>query len=140
MESNDDTPRLLVSALVTNSDGAALLTRHSPHWKWHLPDGDVRFGEKLSDAMRRSFRDDFGLSLHLIGMRPWLVTETVNQSRRLHVVAHHFRAEVVGGADGIVGRDDLRIMWFAPRLLTANLKYFMLQSTAQALREACGHA
>jgi ADP-ribose pyrophosphatase YjhB (NUDIX family) len=136
MEANGDVPVLLVSALVMRSDGMVLLTAHAPYWKWHLPDGQVRFGEKLAEALQRSFLDDFGMTLRPSQENPWLVTETVNAYRRLHVVTHHFRAEIVGDIGSIVGTDGLRILWFDPQTITEHQPTLMLQSTAQALRSA----
>ena len=134
MEANGGVPKLLVSALVTRSDGTVLLTSHAPYWKWHLPDGDVRFGEKLSEALRRSFNQDFGMTVRLPDEHPRFVTETVNKVRRLHAVVHHFRAEVVGDVSEIVGDDELRVMWFDPRTMTEHQPTLMLQSAAQVLR------
>ena len=77
MVSRKQRPQLLVAAHVTDARGRILLARHATHWLWHLPDGGVRFGETMHDALFRSFHEDFGQRLTVLSPAPWLLTETI---------------------------------------------------------------
>lgn len=84
-------PRILVSACIADAAGRALMTRHAPSMKWHLPDGDVRRGERVADAVRRSVREDLGVDVVPDGA-PFLVTETIAASGAPHYVTLHVAA------------------------------------------------
>ncbi|MGA2529231.1 MAG: NUDIX domain-containing protein [Acidimicrobiales bacterium] len=58
-------PRLTVEVLITSSDGVLLSKRQSGPCKglWHLPGGTVRFGEHLTDAVRRVAQQELGLDV-----------------------------------------------------------------------------
>jgi ADP-ribose pyrophosphatase YjhB (NUDIX family) len=58
-------PRLTVEVVVSGADGV-LLTRRAIEpcrGTWHLPGGTVRFGERLSDAVRRIARRELGIEV-----------------------------------------------------------------------------
>ncbi len=59
--------------------------------KWHLPDGEVRRGERIADAVRRSVRDDLGIEV-APDPAPFLVTETIAPSGAPHYVTLHVAA------------------------------------------------
>ncbi len=134
MRMTGDVPKLLVAAVIGNAERLVLLTRHGPYWKWHLPDGEVHFGEKWEEALQRSFFHDFRRKLSLRDASPWLVTETVSAAKRLHLVTHHFRAEPVGAVDGMADRDDLHLLWVQPAAFMQAPSEHVLASTLQALR------
>jgi ADP-ribose pyrophosphatase YjhB (NUDIX family) len=87
---------LLVSALIADAHGRVLLTAHAPTYKLHLPDGDVRFGETLRDALVRSVREDLAVVI-VPDARPFLVTESFGIGGGKHFLTFHFRAKL-GGA------------------------------------------
>lgn len=90
----DDTaiwPRILVSACIADAAGRVLMTRHAPSMKWHLPDGEIRRGERIADAVRRSVREDLGLGVDPDDA-PFLVTETIAPSGAPHYVTLHVAA------------------------------------------------
>ncbi len=103
-----DRPTLLVAALVLDNTECILLTRHAPYRKWHLPDGDVRFGESLTDALVRSFEEDFGITPLLLDTNPWYVNETIREGR-VHYVTHYLRA-IVQKATPLKPREGLETM------------------------------
>lgn len=130
----DSAPRLLVSALVTDESGRVLLTRHAPYYKWHLPDGEVRLGEKMADALVRSFREDFQVRLRVVDSRPWFVSETINEKTSLHIVTHHFHAAIVGEWKAMPRNKDLQFFWTRTDLLSVPSAH-TLASTLEALDE-----
>lgn len=55
-----------VGALVFNDRGEVFLAQRGPRAKnergtWEFPGGSVEFGEKLVDAIRREFREEYGM-------------------------------------------------------------------------------
>lgn len=59
-------PRLTVEVMIAASDrGVLLALRDSGPCEglWHLPGGTVRFGEPLTEAVRRVARDELGLAV-----------------------------------------------------------------------------
>ena len=103
-------PVLLVAALVLDDTNRILLTRHAPYHKWHLPDGDVRFGETLLDALARSFHEDFSVTPLFFDAEPWNVDETIHVRRGVHYVTQYFRA-VVQKATPLRPREGLEVQW-----------------------------
>jgi ADP-ribose pyrophosphatase YjhB (NUDIX family) len=58
-------PRLTVEVVIVSSDGVLLSRRQSGPCKglWHIPGGTVRFGEHLTDAVRRVAEQELGLEV-----------------------------------------------------------------------------
>ena len=58
-------PRLTVEIVLRSDDGVLLTLRDIEPCKglWHLPGGTVRFGEKLTDAVRRIARRELGIDV-----------------------------------------------------------------------------
>ena len=58
-------PRLTVEIILRSDDGILLTLRNIEPCKclWHLPGGTVRFGEKLTDAVRRIARRELGIDV-----------------------------------------------------------------------------
>ena len=58
-------PRLTVEVVITSSDGVVLSLRDTGPCRglWHIPGGTVRFGEPLTDAVRRVARQELGLEV-----------------------------------------------------------------------------
>lgn len=66
-----NTPKhiVAVSAYVTNSKDEVLLVK--THWRsdtWELPGGQVEEGESLSEAVRREFLEETGITIEPIGI------------------------------------------------------------------------
>lgn len=58
-------PRLTVEVVIVSADGVLLSQRQSPPCQglWHIPGGTVRFGELLTDAVRRVAAQELGLEV-----------------------------------------------------------------------------
>jgi ADP-ribose pyrophosphatase YjhB (NUDIX family) len=58
-------PRLTVEVIVASGDGVLLTRREAGPCQglWHIPGGTVRFGEPLTDAVRRVARQELGLEV-----------------------------------------------------------------------------
>ncbi len=59
-------PRLTVEVLVASADGGVLLALRDVdpcRGMWNLPGGTVRFGEPLTEAVRRVARTELGISV-----------------------------------------------------------------------------
>lgn len=58
-------PRLTVEIVLRSDDGVLLTLRDIEPCKglWHLPGGTVRFGEKLTEAVRRIARRELGIEV-----------------------------------------------------------------------------
>ncbi len=56
-------PRLTVEIIIRNENGVLLTLRDIEPCKnlWHLPGGTVRFGEKLTDAVKRIAKRELGI-------------------------------------------------------------------------------
>ena len=126
-------PVLLVAALVLDDADCILLTRHAPYHKWHLPDGEVRFGERLLDALARSFQEDFAVMPLFLDAKPWDVHETLHAQRGVHYVTQYFRV-VVQKATLLRPREGLEMRWLD--LQRGYSVSGLLQSTVKAIDEA----
>lgn len=57
-----------VGAIIVNQEGQVFLARRGPLAKnergcWEFPGGSVEFGERLTDALVREMREEFGIEL-----------------------------------------------------------------------------
>ena len=122
-------PDVLASAFITEPGGRVLLTRHAPYWKWHLPDGDVGRGERLTDALLRAVRHDLGIEVVPEAL-PFLVTETITKSGA-HYVAVHFAASPADAAAALALAPGIDARYF---LETDLLGESVLASARDVLR------
>ena len=68
-------PRLTVEVIVRDSSGAIYLTQRSIEpcgGQWHLPGGTVRFGEALSDAVRRVAKKELSIDVQKADNRGYI--------------------------------------------------------------------
>ncbi len=64
-----------VGALIFNKKGEIFLTKRSQNAKnerghWEAPGGGVEFGEKLTDAVKREIKEEYGVDIILIEQFP----------------------------------------------------------------------
>jgi len=63
-----EVPRLTVEVLITSEERGVLLALRDVdpcRGMWNLPGGTVRFGERLTDAVRRVAADELGVSVRV---------------------------------------------------------------------------
>ncbi len=125
-------PTLLVAALIVDDNGRVLLSRHAPYYKWHLPDGEVQYGETLRVALARALGEDFHHAPRVIDDEPWFVAETIRPGG-VHYVTHHFRA-VIPITKQVHARADLETMFLD--LVQGFSTHDVLSSTVAALDAA----
>ena len=97
MSASEKHPILLAAAVIIK-DGRVLITRRDPAPYWHLPDGDIRYGEDSLDCLRRSIGADLGLGdrdVVLEQIQPIYVSETIRRGNDRHYVTLHYRAAIV---------------------------------------------
>jgi ADP-ribose pyrophosphatase YjhB (NUDIX family) len=94
-------PLATVGALVINPAGQCLLIRsHKWHDTWAVPGGKIDYGETMTQALKREFLEETGLSLTRLFWAP--VQEAVNSSEfykpahfiLLNFIAHSEQVDV----------------------------------------------
>src|SRR2546430_289543 len=60
-----------VGAMVFNQEGKVFLAQRGPRatneiGKWEFPGGKIRFGEKIYDAIKREFFEEYGMEIEII--------------------------------------------------------------------------
>ena len=127
-----------VGAMVFGADGRVFLAQRGPLAKnergcWEFPGGGVDFGERLDQAIRREFREEYGMEIAV--ERLLHVADHILPDEGQHWVAPTFVARHVGGAPEIrePGKCSA-IGWFALDALPAPLS----QVTAEDLRVFLG--
>jgi len=93
-----------VGAMVFNAEGEVFLARRGPAARneqgtWEFPGGLVAFGERLEDAVRREFVEEFGMEIRperLLGVFDHLIP-----AERQHWVSATFIARHVSGTPEI---------------------------------------
>jgi ADP-ribose pyrophosphatase YjhB (NUDIX family) len=63
-------PRLTVEVVIVSSDGVLLARRQAGPCEglWHIPDGTVRFGERLSNAVHRVAGQELAVEVDIDGL------------------------------------------------------------------------
>jgi 8-oxo-dGTP diphosphatase len=97
--------------LITRSDGARLLVRHSYRQGWGVPGGLLKRGEGAADGARRECLEEVGLAI-VLEHPPTVVVEP--SARRVDVI---FRAQPADGVSTEVeacSAELLEARWFMP--------------------------
>jgi ADP-ribose pyrophosphatase YjhB (NUDIX family) len=105
-----------VGAMVFNQDGKVFLAQRGPKTRneqgtWEFPGGMVGFGEKLLEAIKREFLEEYGMEIEIIDLL--CVTDHILSSGKEHWVAPAFIARHVSGVPEIRELEKcIDIGWF----------------------------
>lgn len=109
-------------ALIRDEEGRLLMVanRYGEGVKWGLPGGGHHRGETLEETVIREAEEEVGLR---IGIRRYLgIIERIDPTLNLHLVAHQFEAEVLGGEVRVDPREEhvIDARWLSAEGLAAH--------------------
>lgn len=106
-----------VGAMVFNEAGQVFLAKRGPRAKnerghWEFPGGSVEFGEKLIDAIKREFLEEYGMEIEPVELLD--VSDHILDQEQQHWVSPTFIARHTGGMPRIVEpKKCTEIGWFS---------------------------
>jgi len=122
-------------ALIINENQEFLLIRRGPKAKndtgvWERPGGEVEFGEKIEDAVRREVREEIGVEIKIIRFLGY--TDHILEEGRRHWVSFGFLSTILSGKPRNIeeGKHDA-IGWFSLNSLPENIT----QPTREGIQE-----
>jgi len=88
-----------VGAMIINADGKLLLCKRSKtarneQGQWEIPGGEVEFGEKLTDAIKREMGEELDIDIELIKQLP--AADHIIPADHQHWVPTTFLAKLKG--------------------------------------------
>ena len=107
-----------VGALIVDGEGRLFLARRGPQAKnerglWEFPGGAVERGERLSDALRREIRGEYGVDVEVGELLD--VVDHILPEEGQHWVSPAYLCRIVSGTPAILEPDKCaEIGWFAP--------------------------
>lgn len=110
-----------VGALIVNDQGQLFLARRGPQARnerglWEFPGGSVEFGEKLTDALRREMREEYGVEIAVGALLD--VVDHLLPEEGQHWVSPTFLCRLTAGTPTIREPGKCtEIGWFAPEAL-----------------------
>jgi 8-oxo-dGTP diphosphatase len=105
-----------VGAMVFNRDGRVFLSQRGPRAKnergcWEFPGGSVEWGEPLTAAIKREFKEEYELEIEVVELLA--VFDHILGEERQHWVSPTFIARYVAGTPRILEPDKCAaIGWF----------------------------
>ena len=114
-----------VGAVIINERGELFLARRGPQAKnerglWEFPGGSVEFGEKLSEALIREMREEFGIEVAVGELLD--VVDHILPDEGQHWVSPTFLCSITDGTPQILEPGKCsQIGWFAPQQVPKNL-------------------
>ena len=89
-----------VGTMIFNDKGELFLSKRSQQSKnergcWETPGGSVDFGERLSDAMKREIKEEFGVEIEILEQFP--AADHIIPEEKQHWVAMTFLAKIKRG-------------------------------------------
>lgn len=105
-----------VGAIVFNEEGKVFLAQRGPkatneRGYWEFPGGQVEFGERLSEAIQREFREEYGMEIEIIELLS--VSDHILPNEQQHWVSPTFIARHVSGTPQILEPEKCTaIGWF----------------------------
>jgi mutator protein MutT len=106
-----------VGAMVFNDEGRVFLSQRGPKAKnergcWEFPGGSVEFGERMAEAIRREFREEYDMQIELVELLD--VSDHILPDEGQHWVSPTFIARHTAGEPRIVEPEKCTaIGWFA---------------------------
>lgn len=93
-----------VGALVFDDDGRIFLARRGTEARnetgaWEFPGGTVEYGETLEVAVRREFREEYGMEIKLTGLLG--IFDHILPAEQQHWISVTYRAVHAGGTPSI---------------------------------------
>lgn len=105
-----------VGAIVFNQEGKVFLAQRGPRARnergtWEFPGGKVRFGEKLFEAIKREFLEEYGMKIEILELL--CVSDHILINEKEHWISPTFIARHVTGIPEIHEPEKcIKIGWF----------------------------
>ncbi len=121
-----------VGALVTDTRGRLLLARRGPAARnevgtWEFPGGMVTYGERLTDAVVRELREEYGIEVRVTGLLG--VFDHLLPAEHQHWISATYLATLTAGTPHIREPDKCTDLgWFDPGSLPAPLSRISQQN------------
>jgi len=109
---------VVVGAIIVDNQGRLFLARRGPQAKnerglWEFPGGSVEFGERLTDALKREMREEYGVEIVVGELLD--VVDHILPAEGQHWVSPTFICRIVSGVPTIREPGKCtEIGWFAP--------------------------
>jgi 8-oxo-dGTP diphosphatase len=107
-----------VGAIITNESGQLFLARRGPLAKnerglWEFPGGSVEWGERLTDALRREIREEYGVEIEVGPLID--VVDHILPDEGQHWVSPSYLCRITAGQPEILEPGKCsEIGWFFP--------------------------
>jgi 8-oxo-dGTP diphosphatase len=127
-----------VGALIVDGEGRLFLARRGPQAKnerglWEFPGGAVERGERLSDALRREIREEYGVEIEVGELLD--VVDHILPEEGQHWVSPAYLCRIVSGTPAILEPDKCaEIGWFTPADVPRDLTVISRENLANYIR------
>lgn len=100
MKIGTDTIGVAVGAMILNENNELFLSKRSQNCRnekgcWEIPGGEVHFGEKLKDAIKREMHEEYGIEIDIIKQYP--AADHIIPKENQHWVPTTFLAKLKSG-------------------------------------------
>jgi 8-oxo-dGTP diphosphatase len=123
-----------VGALIVSEDGRLFLSRRGPQAKnerglWEFPGGAVEFGEKLSDALKREMREEYGIEIAVGDLLD--IVDHILPAEGQHWVSPTYLCRILSGIPEILEPGKCSAVgWFFPQDIPADLTQITRENLA----------
>ncbi|MBL7169932.1 MAG: NUDIX domain-containing protein [Candidatus Aenigmarchaeota archaeon] len=124
MKSGKNYIGLGTGAIILNDKGEVLLIKRpntitpdrTTSGMWSVPGGEVKFMEKVEDAVRREVREEIGVEIEIIKSIKY--HDQILQESKVHWHCQSFLCKIKSGAPKILEPDKCeKLEWFDPKNL-----------------------